>query len=200
FLRLHYALNRVLAIAASSTKYLKLTLIRQEAASLGGDIIVAILMFASVVHSGINWYSQANKVEFTGFTFLDAIYFISMSALGQDGSIPRSTFSEIISMAIVALIAFAVPSRVTRLVDLALKTSAYNKTVALPAASRHALVCGNIELESIRQFLHEFFNADHGPNIFRTTIVILHNDEPTMEMKALLRDPAYANRVFYVKG
>ncbi|KAJ2490448.1 hypothetical protein IWW37_003104 [Coemansia sp. RSA 2050] len=103
-------------------------------------------------------------------------------------------------MAIVALIAFAVPSRVTRLVDLALKTSAYNKTVALPAASRHALVCGNIELESIRQFLHEFFNADHGPNIFRTTIVILHNDEPSMEMKALLRDPVYANRVFYVKG
>ncbi|KAJ2740690.1 hypothetical protein GGI20_005672 [Coemansia sp. BCRC 34301] len=200
FLRLHYALNRVLAILASSTNYLRLTLIRQEAASLGGDIIVAILVFASVVHSGINWYSQANKVEFTGFTFLDAIYFISMSALGQDGSIPRSTFSEIISMAIVALIAFAVPSRVTRLVDLALKTSAYNKTVALPAASRHALICGNIELESIRQFLHEFFNADHGPNIFRTTIVILHNDEPSMEMKALLRDPAYANRVFYVKG
>ncbi|KAJ2405682.1 hypothetical protein GGI10_005322, partial [Coemansia sp. RSA 2530] len=77
FLRLHYALNRILAIAASSTKYLKITLIRQEAASLGGDIIVAILTFASVVHSGINWYSQANKVEFRGFTFLDAIYFIS---------------------------------------------------------------------------------------------------------------------------
>ncbi|KAJ2025329.1 hypothetical protein GGI06_000631, partial [Coemansia sp. S85] len=55
-------------------------------------------------------------------------------------------------------------------------------------------------LESIRQFLHEFFNADHGPNIFRTTIVILHNDEPSMEMKGLLRDPVYANRVFYVKG
>ncbi|KAJ2333743.1 hypothetical protein GGH92_008524, partial [Coemansia sp. RSA 2673] len=146
FLRLHYALNRILAIAASSTKYMKITLIRQEAASLGGDIIVAILAFASLVHSGINWYSQANKVEFRGFTFLDAIYFISR----QDGSIPRSTFSEIISMGIVALIAFAVPSRVTRLVDLALKTSAYNKTVALPAASRHALVCGNIELESIR--------------------------------------------------
>ncbi|KAJ2891276.1 hypothetical protein IWW38_003693, partial [Coemansia aciculifera] len=200
FLRLHYAFNRLLAIAASSTKYIRLSLIRQEAASLGGDIIVAILMFASVVHSGINWYSQANKVQYTGFTFLDAIYFIAMSALGQDGSIPRSTFSEIISMAIVALIALAVPSRVTKLVDLALKTSAYNKTVALPAASRHALVCGNIELESIRQFLHEFFNADHGPNIFRTTIVILHNDEPNMEMRALLRDPAYANRVFFVKG
>ncbi|KAJ2779859.1 hypothetical protein GGI15_003744 [Coemansia interrupta] len=190
----------MLAIAASSTRYIKLTLIRQEAAALAGDIIVAILFFASVVHSGINWYSQANKVEFTGFTFLDAIYFIAMSALGQDGSIPRSTFSEIVSMAIVALIAFAVPSRVTKLVDLALRTSAYNKTVTLPAASRHAVVCGFVEPESIRQFLHEFFNADHGPNIFATTIVILHSDEPSMEMKALLQDPAYTNRVFYVKG
>ncbi|KAJ1838296.1 hypothetical protein LPJ73_007121, partial [Coemansia sp. RSA 2703] len=68
---------RQLAIAASSTRYIKLTLIRQEAAALAGDIIVAILFFASVVHSGINWYSQVNKVEFTGFTFLDAIYFIA---------------------------------------------------------------------------------------------------------------------------
>ncbi|KAI8326100.1 hypothetical protein GQ54DRAFT_336931 [Martensiomyces pterosporus] len=200
FLRLHYAINRLLALAAASAGYIRLTLIRQEAASLGGDIVVAILFLASVVHSGINWYSQTYNIQYDGFSFLDAIYFISMSALGQDGSIPRSTFSEIISMAIVALIAFTVPSRITRMVDLALKTSAYSKTVALPTASRHALVCGHIELESIRQFLHEFFNADHGPNIFKATIVILHGDEPSMEMKALLRDPAYTNRVFYVKG
>ncbi|KAJ2830828.1 hypothetical protein IWW50_000049 [Coemansia erecta] len=103
-------------------------------------------------------------------------------------------------MGILALIALAVPSRISRLVDLAINTSAYSKTVALPTATRHALVCGYIEIESVRQFLHEFFNADHGPNIFKATIVILHTDEPSMEMKALLRDPVYANRVFYVKG
>ncbi|KAJ2556590.1 hypothetical protein EV175_001907 [Coemansia sp. RSA 1933] len=200
FLRLHYAIKRQLALMSSSVKWLRLTLIRREATSLGSDIVVAILFFASVVHSGIYWYSQNNHIEFDGFNFLDAIYFISMSALGSDDSIPRSTFSEIISMAIVGLIAFAVPSRVTKLVDLAIKTSSYTKTVSLPAASRHALVCGTIELESIRQFLHEFFNSDHGPNIFKTTIAILHPDEPTMEMKALLQDPAYTNRVFYVKG
>ncbi|KAJ2758277.1 hypothetical protein H4S06_002777, partial [Coemansia sp. BCRC 34490] len=205
FLRLHYAIKRVLAMLASSARWLRLTLIRREAASLGSDIVVAILFFASVVHSGIYWYSQNNDIAFNGFDFLDAIYFISSKfglhvALGSDDSIPRSVFSELISMAIVGLIAFAVPSRVTRLVDLAIKTSAYTKTIALPAASRHALVCGAIELDSIRQFLHEFFNADHGPNIFRTTIVVLHPDEPTLEMKALLQDPAYANRVFYVKG
>ncbi|KAJ1960675.1 hypothetical protein GGI12_003673 [Dipsacomyces acuminosporus] len=200
FLRLHYAISRLLALVAASTNYVRLTLIRQEAASLGGDIAVAILFFSSVVHSGVNWYSQVYNVQFVGFSFLDAIAFISLGALGKDDSIPRSVFSEVISMVIVALIAFTVPSRITRMVDLALKTSAYSKTVALPAASRHALVCGHIDLESIRQFLHEFFNADHGPNIFKATIVILHGDEPSMEMKALLRDPAYTNRVFYVKG
>ncbi|KAJ1832024.1 hypothetical protein LPJ63_003852 [Coemansia sp. RSA 2711] len=130
--------------------------------SLCSDIIVAILFFASLVHSGVNWYSQSNHVQYEGFSFLDTIYSIVM--------------------------------------DLAINTSAFSKTVALPAATRHALVCGHIELDSIRQFLHEFFNADHGPNIFKTTIVILHTDEPTLEMKSLLRDPMYANRVFYVKG
>ncbi|KAJ2659823.1 hypothetical protein IW148_004087 [Coemansia sp. RSA 1199] len=199
FLRLHYAVDRLVAMAAS-TRHIHLSLIRQEVVSLCSDIIVAILFFASLVHSGVNWYSQTNHVQYEGFTFLDSIYSIVMSGMGEDGVIPPSTFFQVISMGILALIALAVPSRISRLVDLALNTSSYTKTVALPTATRHALVCGHIEIESVRQFLHEFFNADHGPNIFKTTIVVLHTDEPSMEMKALLRDPAYANRVFYVKG
>ncbi|KAJ2837349.1 hypothetical protein J3B01_002188 [Coemansia erecta] len=199
FLRLHYAVDRVVAMAAS-TRFIHLSLIRQEVVSLCSDIIVAILFFASLVHSGVNWYSQTNHIQYTGFSFLDSIYSIVMSGLGEDGVIPPSTFFQVISMAILALIALAVPSRISRLVDLALNTSAYTKTVALPTATRHALLCGYIGVESVRQFLHEFFNADHGPNIFKTTIVLLHKDEPSMEMKALLRDPGYANRVFYVKG
>ncbi|KAJ2544670.1 hypothetical protein GGF49_001020 [Coemansia sp. RSA 1853] len=194
FLRLHYAVDRLVAMAAS-TRHIHLSLIRQEVISLCSDIIVAILFFASLVHSGVNWYSQTNHVQYEGFTFLDSIYSIVMSGMGEDGVIPPSTFFQVISMGILALIALAVPSRISRLVDLALNTSSYTKTVALPTATRHALVCGHIEIESVRQFLHEFFNADHGPNIFKTTIVVLHTDEPSMEMKALLRDPAYANRV-----
>ncbi|KAJ2161159.1 hypothetical protein GGF46_001671 [Coemansia sp. RSA 552] len=200
FLRLHYAINRMVALAASSPAYFRLTLIRQEVVSLCSDIIVAILFFSSLVYSGVNWYCQANDVDYEGFSFLDAIYSIVMSGMGEDGSIPPSTFFQLISMAVLALIALAVPSRISRLVDVAMNTSTYTKTVALPAASRHALLCGHIEIASTRQFLHEFFNADHGPNIFKTTIVILHSDEPSMEMKTLLRDPMYANRVFYVKG
>ncbi|KAJ2223265.1 hypothetical protein EV180_004040, partial [Coemansia sp. RSA 518] len=198
FLRLHYAVDRVVAMAAS-TRFIHLSLIRQEVVSLCSDIIVAILFFASLVHSGVNWYSQTNHIQYTGFSFLDSIYSIVMSGLGEDGVIPPSTFFQVISMAILALIALAVPSRISRLVDLALNTSAYTKTVALPTATRHALLCGYIGVESVRQFLHEFFNADHGPNIFKTTIVVLHTDEPSMEMKALLRDPGRATSLKALK-
>ncbi|KAJ2736716.1 hypothetical protein H4R23_001965 [Coemansia sp. Cherry 401B] len=44
--------------------------------SLCSDIIVAILFFASLVHSGVNWYSQSNHVQYEGFSFLDTIYSI----------------------------------------------------------------------------------------------------------------------------
>ncbi|KAJ1808421.1 hypothetical protein LPJ77_002354 [Coemansia sp. RSA 2523] len=148
FLRLHYAVDRVVAMAAS-TRFIHLSLIRQEVVSLCSDIIVAILFFASLVHSGVNWYSQTNHIQYTGFSFLDSIYSIVMSGLGEDGVIPPSTFFQVISMAILALIALAVPSRISRLVDLALNTSAYTKTVALPTATRHALLCGHIGVESL---------------------------------------------------
>ncbi|KAJ2287892.1 hypothetical protein IW141_004642 [Coemansia sp. RSA 355] len=167
FLRLHYAVDRVVAMAAS-TRFIHLSLIRQEVVSLCSDIIVAILFFASLVHSGVNWYSQTNHIQYTGFSFLDSIYSIVMSGLGEDGVIPPSTFFQVISMAILALIALAVPSRISRLVDLALNTSAYTKTVALPTATRHALLCGYIGVESVRQFLH-----DHGSGIDQDAETVL---------------------------
>ncbi|KAJ2830827.1 hypothetical protein IWW50_000048 [Coemansia erecta] len=76
FLRLHYAIVRLVAMAASSTSFIHLTLIRQEVVSLCSDIVVAILFFASLVHSGVNWYSQSNNVQYEGFSFLDSIYSI----------------------------------------------------------------------------------------------------------------------------
>lgn len=76
FLRLHYAINRLLAMTPTGPRWLKLSLIKQEAVALAGDIVVVILSFAGLVHSGINWYSQTYHQRAQGFTFLDAIYFI----------------------------------------------------------------------------------------------------------------------------
>ncbi|KAJ1724534.1 hypothetical protein LPJ61_005732, partial [Coemansia biformis] len=75
FLRLHYAMERIVAIAASM-RYARLTLIRQEVISLCSDIIAAILTFSSLLHSGINWYCQVHHIEHNNFSFLDAIYSI----------------------------------------------------------------------------------------------------------------------------
>ncbi|KAJ1940680.1 hypothetical protein GGF37_003873 [Kickxella alabastrina] len=76
FLRLFYAFKRLLAIVAASKKYIRLSLIRKEVVSLAGDILISILFFASLVHSGLNWFSQFKKSQSPSFTFLDAIYFI----------------------------------------------------------------------------------------------------------------------------
>ncbi|KAJ2796328.1 hypothetical protein H4R21_004761 [Coemansia helicoidea] len=75
FLRLHYAMQRAVALGASIPR-LRLTLIRQEVISLCSDIVVVILAFACFVHSGINWYSQSHGLPHRKFTFLDAIYSI----------------------------------------------------------------------------------------------------------------------------
>jgi hypothetical protein len=52
----------------------------------------------------------------------------------------------------------------------------------------------------MRSFLKEFFCQDHGNSTVNTHVVILNPSEPSEELKLLLDDPFYANRVQYVKG
>ncbi|KAI7833953.1 hypothetical protein BX661DRAFT_169053 [Kickxella alabastrina] len=173
------------------------------------ELVLALVFLgqysANLVHSGLNWFSQFKKSQSPSFTFLDAIYFIvirkleDIDSLNPGGSIPLNVFSIILSIFIIALIAFLLPSRATKLANLALKTSSYDRSIALPKYSRHTVVCGHIELEPVRKFLQEYIIGSDSIT-FASTIAILHSDEPSMEMKAMLQEPEFVNHVFYVKG
>ncbi|KAI7832156.1 hypothetical protein BX661DRAFT_204398 [Kickxella alabastrina] len=70
---------------------------------------------------------------------------------------------------------------------------------ALPKYLRHTVVCGHIELELVQKFLQEYI-ARSDSITFASTIAILHSDEPSMEMKAMLQESEFVKHVFYVKG
>ncbi|KAJ1946939.1 hypothetical protein GGF37_000797, partial [Kickxella alabastrina] len=87
----------------------------------------------------------------------------------------------------------------TKLANLGLKKSSYDRSIALPKYLRHTVVCGHIELELVQKFLQEYI-ARSDSITFASTIAILHSDEPSMEMKAMLQESEFVKHVFYVKG
>lgn len=65
--------------------------------------------------------------------------------------------------------------------------------------SAHVILAGNFEITSLRGFLREFFNEDHVLSS-GMSVVMLNPQEPGDDLKSLLADPVYSDRVTYVKG
>ncbi|KAJ1942247.1 hypothetical protein GGF37_003196, partial [Kickxella alabastrina] len=122
-----------------------------------------------------------------------------VDSLNPGSCIPLNVFSIILSISIIALIAFFLPSRATKLANLALKTSSYDRSIALSKDLQHTVMCRHIELKPVRKFLQKYIVGSDSIT-FTSTIAILHSDKLSMEMKAMLQEPEFVNYVFYVKG
>ncbi|KAI9333335.1 hypothetical protein DFJ73DRAFT_854405 [Zopfochytrium polystomum] len=70
--------------------------------------------------------------------------------------------------------------------------------VFLPPA--HIVLVGELEVTAVKDFLREFYCEDHGPSTMTTHVVMMNPAEPSEELRELLADPLYSNRVTYVKG
>ncbi|CAG8497702.1 18969_t:CDS:10 [Racocetra persica] len=64
----------------------------------------------------------------------------------------------------------------------------------------HIIITGSFDAMSLFEFLREFFCQDHGMTTMNTFALILNPDEPDDDTALLLEDPAFINRVQYIKG
>ncbi|KAJ1915326.1 hypothetical protein H4219_004379 [Mycoemilia scoparia] len=198
FYRLRYPIGRVLAPGTANIVHL--TALQRQAIGLVCDLLVLILTAASVIHSGLHWYATAYHVSLDEFNFYDSFYFAALGTLHNTDSIPQNWFSHLVTLCMVCFIALLVPSRATRLVELVLHTSRYTKKPRLTPQAKHIIVCGHLDHTSVNEFLSEFFAQDHGPGVWDSTVIILHPSEPSSGIKEILANPAFINRVTYVRG
>ncbi|CAG8500744.1 6045_t:CDS:10 [Cetraspora pellucida] len=64
----------------------------------------------------------------------------------------------------------------------------------------YIIITGSFDSTSLYEFLREFFCQDHGMSTMNTFALILNPDEPDDDTALLLEDPAFVNRVQYIKG
>ncbi|KAJ1680376.1 hypothetical protein EV182_000097 [Spiromyces aspiralis] len=199
FYRLRYAVGRV--VASGVIDALSLSVLRRQAVTLTADVVIAFLTAASFVHSGLHWYQTSHETSTVKFSFFDAFYFVTVGSLDDNkNGVPQNTYSQLIRLIVVAFIAIFIPQRASQIIELVLQTSRYAKKSHLVPRSKHVILCGQLTVSSVRTFLAEFFNPDHGTSVWESTVVILHHQEPTAELKELLHNPAYENRVSFVRG
>jgi hypothetical protein len=114
--------------------------------------------------------------------------------------VPDNVFSRIITLGVMVIGAIFLPTQIGDLVSVINSSSAYTSPFSKPKDRTHVLVLGNLEIVALQGFLREFFSSDHGTRTLLTHVVLVAPDEPSEELKTLLTDPVYSNRVQYVKG
>lgn len=195
FVRLHLAV--MACLIPSKTSVFNVSLITRKALRLMGFILFLILTVASFVHM------VAFKIQHvTKLTFFDSFFFAIVSSTSGTTSqiVPDGVFSRLVVLYVMITAAVVIPTNLSELLTLINKKSVFDHSFKRKQGQNHVVVCGQFEVTSLQSFLKEFFCPDHGSTTVNTHVVILNLAEPSESMKEILFDPAYVNRVQYVRG
>ncbi|KAJ1550423.1 hypothetical protein HK096_007013 [Nowakowskiella sp. JEL0078] len=129
----------------------------------------------------------------------DSLYYImvTFSTIGFGDLTPSSIPSRFIVMCLIIFVIVYVPLQTTRLLEFYNMTSPFQRARYTLSSTRnsHVILSGCISYTALIDFCREYFASDDSGHI-----VILVQEEPSLEIKRMLRHPFYRTRVFFLNG
>jgi len=129
------------------------------------------------------------------------IYFIivSITTVGYGEIMPLTIFGKMSIVALVVVILVLIPNQTNDLINLSNSQTIYEMNSYTASNDIfHIVLCGNINIESLKSFCNEYFHLDHGTQ--HRHAVILCNEEPNKEMEIFIHSKEYNNSLFYLQG
>lgn len=124
---------------------------------------------------------------------------VTLATVGYGDIYPISEGGRAAVVAFIILALVLLPKQTNELIRLIGTQSVYAREVYKSAAEvPHIVVCGDIELNSFKNFCKELFHPDHGNS--DKNAVILQYHLPSIEMELLLRNPRFEIYLKYLKG
>ncbi|KAJ3274290.1 hypothetical protein HDV01_003134 [Terramyces sp. JEL0728] len=127
----------------------------------------------------------------------DALYFIigTFSTAGSD-LVPTSTVSRVIVMILIIMAIIYIPWQTSKVIEVYNSQNAFQRSIFKPKDNiSHIVITGDINYSSIVNFARQFFMFDD-----ESSIVILADKPPTLEIRKLLNQPLYRSRLHYLQG
>uniref|UniRef100_A0A4W4HRR4 BK channel n=2 Tax=Electrophorus electricus TaxID=8005 RepID=A0A4W4HRR4_ELEEL len=137
-----------------------------------------------VENSGDPWKNFENSQS---LSYWECVYLlmVTMSTVGY-GDIYAKTDIGRLFMVFFILSGLAMFARyVPEIAAIILNRQKYGGTYDLAPGKKHIVVCGNITLESVSNFLKDFLHEDRDD--VNVEIVFLHHIEPNLELEALFK-------------
>ncbi|RHZ54193.1 hypothetical protein Glove_429g18 [Diversispora epigaea] len=199
FVRAHVAVQ-VLFIPVKSSLFNFSTIMR-KGLKIGTTISFTFLTVAAWIHI-ITFKQLESNADLEELSFYDAFWFTVVSSTNgmSTNLVPENGWIRLVILYIMVAGAIFIPTHLSELLNLIQARSKYEHSYEPEKNREHMIVTGSFDATSLFEFLREFFCQDHGMVTMNTHVVILNSDEPDEEIASFLEDPAFVNRVQYVKG
>ncbi|KAJ3103629.1 hypothetical protein HDU97_009968 [Phlyctochytrium planicorne] len=194
FWRLHLAVLKI--VKPNRFVFLKLSAITQKSIAITLTIFNLLLTVTAFVHM----VERTQSVQELQFWEVYYWIFVTSSSGLSTKIVPDDLISRLVIIFVMINGVVFLPPALSELIELFKARSKFVHSYKPYNDHDHVVVLGELETNSVKDFLREFFCEDHGPSTMSTRVVMMNPEEPSEGLKMLLDDPLYANRVTYIKG
>ncbi|KAI9922606.1 hypothetical protein PsorP6_000409 [Peronosclerospora sorghi] len=133
------------------------------------------------------------------WTFFNSFFNSVMTFVTIDKPPAENDLSKFFVGVLVCVFILVIPYQITNVMDISNSVSVYEEARYKPSSkSRHVVLCGDLTATRISHFFREIFHTDH--DFVGVDVVVLSADPPSTSLKALLLDPFFAKRVWFIQG
>ncbi|CAH0486334.1 unnamed protein product [Peronospora farinosa] len=163
------------------------------------QIICILLGAAGIIQVAETMDGTLSVKNLGEWTFFNAFFNSVMTFVTIDKPPAETNLSKIFVGLLVCVFILVIPYQISSVMDLSNSISPYEEASYKPSSnSPHVVLCGDLTASRISHFFHEIFHNDH--DFVGIHVVVLSEDPPATSLKALLLDPFFAKRVWFVQG
>ena len=141
------------------------------------------------------------EIDIKTLNYNEMLYFVvvTISTVGYGDIVPRSEWGRFFVMCFIIVAIVVLPQQTNELIRLRGIQSEYERNYFVKKNRIPFLIlCGDISVDSLKNFCKELFHQDHGNN--DKNAVILQQTQPSVETEIFLNTPQYELFLNFIQG